>query len=140
MANPSISGIVGFHAVEIILTPRRKKNIHKVRSVAPIKAVYVRWMHMMTAILMSILSGFLCTLIAAGKGRSILVWFVIGFFFSLFALVIIICLPDLHAENAARTARQMEVSDLRELLKQERMKNEELQRLVAQQPDAHDGK
>ncbi|MCC5847386.1 MAG: hypothetical protein JJU29_04755 [Verrucomicrobia bacterium] len=95
---------------------------------------------MMTAILMSILSGFLCTLIAAGKGRSILVWFVIGFFFSLFALVIIICLPDLHAENAARTARQMEVSDLRELLKQERMKNEELQRLVAQQPDAHDGK
>jgi hypothetical protein len=42
-----------------------------------------------------IVMAFVCSAIAGSKGRSVVGWFVLGFLFSIFALLIVACLPAL---------------------------------------------
>jgi hypothetical protein len=62
-----------------------------------------------------------CSLVANSRGRSALGWFFIGFFFGIFALIVLFVIPDLK-ELAAREERlRAENRLLREQVKSHRM-------------------
>lgn len=48
----------------------------------------------MAVLIWSIMFGVLSYYVANEKGRNCIIWLVLGFFFGLIALLIIICLPD----------------------------------------------
>lgn len=48
----------------------------------------------MSILIWCILYAIGCCLIATEKGRSTVAWLLLGFFFGLIALLIIVCLPD----------------------------------------------
>ena len=48
----------------------------------------------MAVLIWSIIFGIVCGYIANEKGRSAGTWAILGFFFGLIALLIIVCLPD----------------------------------------------
>ncbi len=86
----------------------------------------------------AILFGVVCALIANSKGRSSLGWFLLGFFFSCIALIIILCLSNLNEENAKWAHSEAEQRRLREQLRQEQLKSEAYRQHTQARLDAHD--
>lgn len=64
--------------------------------------------------------GILCAVIANGRGRSPLVWFLLGVLFSCISLVVLLVLPDLVQQDAHDRKQQFETRRLREQLAKER--------------------
>jgi hypothetical protein len=82
--------------------------------------------------------GAICAAIASGKGRSVVGWFLLGFFFPIIALIVICCVSDLNEEQRYRTGQDRENRMLREKLLQEQMKLESLTKHAAHRLDEHD--
>ncbi|MCG3180511.1 MAG: hypothetical protein BIFFINMI_02873 [Phycisphaerae bacterium] len=76
--------------------------------------------------------------IASSKGRSVPGWFFGGLFLELIGLVIVACLPNLKAQKARQEASMYEQQRLREMLRQEQMKNEAFRQYSTQRLDVHD--
>lgn len=85
-----------------------------------------------------LLLAIICALIAPGRGRSALAWFFLGLLFNCIALVILLLLPDLKAEDDAAHGTNTELRRLREQLKKERMVADERHGEHGTRLDAHD--
>lgn len=72
------------------------------------------------AMIMGIIWGFVCMLVAKKKGRDPRSWFLLGLFFSLFAFLILLLVPSSKAMEAVALAKA-------DVVQQERVKNEALQ-------------
>jgi len=89
-------------------------------------------------ILVRLVFGVLLAAIAGSRGRNRVVWFLLGAVFTCFALILVLVLPDLAAQRAKEEAVRREQARLRELLTQERMKNQAFRKHAGQRLDAHD--
>jgi hypothetical protein len=76
--------------------------------------------------------------IAVGRGRSGVGWFFIGFFFSCIGLVLLLCLPDLKAQQEREDRQRQENRRLREQIAKERMVADARHQRVTQRLGAHD--
>ena len=47
-------------------------------------------------LLIWLLFGFICSVIASNKNRNVIGWFVLGTLFGIFSLIILACLPKLE--------------------------------------------
>lgn len=89
-------------------------------------------------LLFALVFGGICAAVASSKGRNVVGWFFIGFFFSCLGLIIILCLSNLNEEQAKWDANQVEQRRLREQLRQEQLKNEALRQSTTARLDRHD--
>lgn len=85
-----------------------------------------------------IVFGAICAVLAQGRGRSALAWFVLGFLFNCLALIIVLVLPDLRDEEGRHVRLSEETRRLRERVRLDRhvadRRHEEVQRRLG----AHD--
>lgn len=82
--------------------------------------------------------GFITAAIAHAKGRNAIGYFFVGFFFSCFGLVLILCLSNLNEEKARIQAQEIQNRRLKEQLRQEQMKLEALRQHATARLDRHD--
>ena len=85
-----------------------------------------------------IILGVIAAAIASAKGRSVIAWFFIGFFFGLLGVIIILCISNLKKEKAERAQTELENRRLREQVHQERVKAESFRQHAAKRLDIHD--
>lgn len=90
-------------------------------------------------LIIALIFGIVCAVIAHAKGRSAVGWFFIGFLLSLIGFILVLVVSDKEAEKRKQDALQREQRRLREQLKQERMKNRAFQQHTQARLDAHDG-
>lgn len=88
--------------------------------------------------LSSIVFGAICALIASGRGRSGLAWFVLGLVFQCFALIALFVLPDVASEEAQHHDLATENRKLKEKLRKERQVAERRHAATQRRIDAHD--
>lgn len=88
-------------------------------------------------LIMAVFGG-ITAAIASSKGRNVVGWFFIGFFFGCIGLIIILCLSNLREEQARWDAQAVEQRRLREQLRQEQLKNETFRQHTAARLDVHD--
>ncbi|MEM7232960.1 MAG: DUF4339 domain-containing protein [Planctomycetota bacterium] len=89
-------------------------------------------------VLICLAFGTICAVIASSRGRSSIGWFLLGFFFACFALIILLVIPDLKEEQARWDKAKRDQRRLKERLKQEQMKNAAFQEHVRGRLDHHD--
>ncbi len=82
--------------------------------------------------------GAICAAIANGKGRSVIGWFIGGFFLNLIAVIIVAVLPNLRERDAYRSSVARTNRRLREQLRQERIKGETFRKYANRRLDHHD--
>jgi len=82
--------------------------------------------------------GLLCAMIASGRGRNPLGWFLVGFFFPCIGLVILLVMPDLQAEGDRHRRLQVENRRLREQVRKERQIAERRHTATQRRIDVHD--
>lgn len=82
--------------------------------------------------------GVLCALIAHSKGRSAIGWFLIGFFFTLIGLIISLVVSNLKIEEERHQKMARENRRLREQLRKDRMVADRRHRQAMRRIDAHD--
>ncbi len=75
----------------------------------------------MPYLVFAILLGVVCSLVANSRGRSALGWFFIGFFFGIFALIVLFVIPDLKELEAREQRLRNENRLLREQVKSHRV-------------------
>jgi len=90
--------------------------------------------------LVSIIFGTICAAIAEYKGRSVVGWFFLGFLFGIFALIVLLITSNLKAAEAKEQHVEMEQKRLREQLRQEQIKTEQLRKYTQVRLDLHDRK
>jgi len=91
----------------------------------------------MTLVIFAII-GIICAAIAHYKGRSIIGWFFIGFFFPVVGLIVILVVSNLKEAKAKEVHMEMEQRRLSEQLRQERIKSEQLRKYTQARLDVHD--
>jgi hypothetical protein len=64
--------------------------------------------------------GGVCAVLANNRGRSGVAWFFIGFFFSCFGLILLLCLPDVKQQEEREQRHREETRRLREQIAKER--------------------
>ena len=79
---------------------------------------------MHSGLIINIICAVICGLIASSKGRNVIAWVALGFFFSIISLIIVACLPNLAEQVARDNHINEENRRLREQLRQERIKSE----------------
>jgi len=85
-----------------------------------------------------IICGTICALVGNAKGRNPVAWFLLGFFFHIFALIaVLICSNKKEAREKEENMR-MEQRRLQEQLRQERLKNEMFRKHTQTRLDTHD--
>ncbi len=89
-------------------------------------------------IILWIIAGIICALIANHKGRNVIGWFFIGFFLSIIGIVIALVVSNLKEEKAKEEHMEIEQRRLREQLHQERIKTEKLRQYTQMRLDIHD--
>ena len=89
-------------------------------------------------LIVGVVFGIVCAAIASSKGRSVIGWFFIGFLFGLFALIILLVIPNLKEAQAKEEHMEMEQRRLREQLRQEQLKTEQLRKHTQARLDLHD--
>jgi uncharacterized protein DUF4339 len=89
-------------------------------------------------IIMGLVCGAICGALAAHKGRSVIIWVLLGFLFGLIPLIIILCLANLKEQRARHDRDRRERARLREQVKQEKIKNESFRQYTATRLDTHD--
>ncbi|MBI9017021.1 MAG: hypothetical protein JEZ07_07165 [Phycisphaerae bacterium] len=82
--------------------------------------------------------GLICAIIARSKGRSVIGWFLIGFFLGLIGLIIMLVVSNKKDEKQKHEQLQNEQRRLHEQLRQERLKNEQFRKHAQSRLDAHD--
>ena len=82
--------------------------------------------------------GIICAAIANSKGRSVVAWFFIGFFFGIFGLIILLVVGNLKDARQKEMEMQTEQRRLREQLRQERIKNDQFRKHAQVRLDTHD--
>ena len=82
--------------------------------------------------------GLLCALVASGRGRNPLGWFVVGFFFPCIGLVILLVLPDLKADDDQQRRLHTENRRLREQVRKERHVTQQRHAATQRRIDVHD--
>jgi hypothetical protein len=51
-------------------------------------------------VIVSLVFAFACSAIANGKGRGRILWGILGFFFSLITLIVVLIIPKKHRSSA----------------------------------------
>jgi len=92
----------------------------------------------MELLIIGAILGAICAALASTKGRSAVGWFFIGFFFGLFALIVILVVPNLKEAKEKEEHMKMEQKRLHEQLRQEQMKTERLRKYAQARLDIHD--
>ena len=82
--------------------------------------------------------GIICAAIANSKGRSVIAWFFIGFFFGIFGLIILLVVGNLKDARQKEMEMKTEQRRLREQLRQERIKNDQFRKHTQVRLDTHD--
>lgn len=88
--------------------------------------------------IVGLIVGSITAAIAHAKGRNAVGYFFVGFFFSCFGLVLILCLSNLNEEKARIQAQEIQNRRLKEQLRQEQMKLEVLRQHATARLDRHD--
>lgn len=91
----------------------------------------------MTLIILLIF-GIVCAMIAHSKGRNAIGWFLIGCLLGLIGFIVILCMSNLNEERQRQARQDEENRRLREKLRQEQLKLESLRRHTAERLDHHD--
>jgi hypothetical protein len=65
--------------------------------------------------------GIICALIANSKGRSAVGWFFLGVFFHIFTLIVVLIVSDLKAQEQRFSELERENSRLRERVRRDRI-------------------
>ncbi len=86
----------------------------------------------------SIVMAVICALIAHSKGRSVLIWGLLGFVFSCFALVFCLLADDLSEAARSREAQRQAQRRWKERQKGDRHRLGDLERRFMGRLDAHD--
>jgi len=77
--------------------------------------------NMAVGLILNVVFGAICAVVASGRGRSAVGWFFIGFFFGCLGLIILLVIPDLRIEEQRRGRLNRENRRLREQLRKDRM-------------------
>lgn len=85
-----------------------------------------------------VVCGGICAAIAAGRGRSAVAWFFIGFFLHCIGLVLVLVLPDLKLQEEQSRRQSLENRRLREQLAKERQVADQRHHHVERRLGAHD--
>ncbi|AQT68580.1 cardiolipin synthase [Anaerohalosphaera lusitana] len=86
----------------------------------------------------ALILGVLTALLAKQKGRSVVGWFLIGFFLGLLGLILILVVSDKKSQEQREEQLKIEHRRLQEQLRQERMKNEQFRKYTQGRLDTHD--
>jgi predicted Zn finger-like uncharacterized protein len=89
-------------------------------------------------LVIAIIFGIICAVIAHYKGRSVIAWFFLGFLFGVFGFIAIMVVSNLKAARQKEDHIEMQQRRLREQLRQERLKTEQLRKYTQVRLDAHD--
>jgi hypothetical protein len=89
-------------------------------------------------LLICLIFGIICAVIASSKGRTAIGWFFIGFFFPILGLILVCVLSNLEDTRQKEVQMQNEQRRLREQLRQERMKNDQFRNHTQTRLDKHD--
>lgn len=90
------------------------------------------------ALVVLLLFGAAVALLAHARGRNPWAWLAIGILAPCIGLILVLVLPDLKEQRRKEEADRAEKERLRELLAQERMKNQAFRGHVTNRLDAHD--
>jgi hypothetical protein len=82
--------------------------------------------------------GGICAALADSKGRSAVGWFFIGVFFSCFALIILLVLPNLKEQKAKEERLEEENRRIREQVRQEQLRLENFRQQTNTRLERHD--
>ncbi len=74
----------------------------------------------MEVVIINLVMGVACAILADTRGRSALAWFLLGFFFGCFALIGLFVIPDLKVQEEKERRLRMENRRLREQLRKDR--------------------
>ncbi len=74
----------------------------------------------MEVVIINLVMGIACAILADTRGRSALAWFLLGFFFGCFALIGLFVIPDLKVQEEKERRLRMENRRLREQLRKDR--------------------
>lgn len=89
-------------------------------------------------IIVGIITGIICVLVANHKGRNVIGWFFLGFFFGIFALIASLIVSNLKEAKEKEQHFELEQRRLREQLHQERIKTDKLRQYTQMRLDIHD--
>ena len=89
-------------------------------------------------LIVGVIAGIICALVANYKGRSVIGWFFLGFFFGIFALIASLIVSNLKEAREKEAYMEMEQRRLREQLHQERIKTDKLRQYTQMRLDIHD--
>ncbi len=95
-------------------------------------------MEVLFTIVIYVVFGVICALIAQSKGRSGIGWFFIGFFAACIGIIIILVLPNLKEEQAKHQQLQRENRRLREKVRKERQTADRRHAQTQQRLGVHD--
>lgn len=89
-------------------------------------------------LIVGVVFGIVCALIASSRGRSPIGWFFLGLFLSCIALVLVLVLPDLKQQEARLRQQEFENRRLREQLAKERQVADQRHQQVERRLGVHD--
>lgn len=89
-------------------------------------------------LLIYLVSGGITAAIASSKGRNAVGWFFLGFFFSCFAIIALLVLPNLKEIKAKEERLEEENRRIREQVRQEQMRLEAFREQTNQRLERHD--
>lgn len=89
-------------------------------------------------VLLALLFAVATALLASSRGRNPVAWFLLGFLFSCFALILLLVLPDLKVEQQRHDEHAIETRRLREQLAKERMVADQRHQHVERRLGNHD--
>jgi len=89
-------------------------------------------------LVVGVICGAACAIIAHGKGRNPWAWFFIGLLLGVIGVVISLVMSNQHQTEYARVQQEQENRRLREQLRQERIKHETMREYTMRRLDAHD--
>ena len=89
-------------------------------------------------LLIALVFGGICAVIANARGRSGVAWFFIGCIFSCLALILLLCLPDLKQQQDREERQRQENRRLREQIAKERQVSDLRHNEVHKRLGAHD--
>ena len=92
----------------------------------------------MELLIIYLVAGGICAAIADSKGRSAVAWFFIGIFFSCFAIIILLVLPNLKEQKAKEDRLEEENRRIREQVRQEQMRLDSFRDQTNNRLDRHD--
>ena len=88
-------------------------------------------------VIMTVFGG-ICSALAAGRGRSAVGWFCIGFFAPCLGIILVLVLPDLRLQDAKERQLLDENRRLREIVRKDRMVSDDRHVLTERRLAAHD--